>query len=53
MGQAIQYTTARLFGPATKDSVSFPKVVDKFVEGGDLLFMEARAHFDEYTIMNS
>lgn len=27
--------------------------MDKFVEGGDLLFMESRAHFDEYTIMNS
>ena len=41
-----------LFKKAEKNLVSFPLAVDKFVEGGDLLFMEDRHYFDEYTIMN-
>jgi hypothetical protein len=27
--------------------------VDKFVQGGDLLFMEDKQYFDDYTILNA
>lgn len=33
--------------------VTFPLAVDKFVQGGDLLFMEDKQYFDDYTILNA
>ena len=33
--------------------VTFPQAVDKFVQGGDLLFMEDKQYFDDYTILNA
>lgn len=36
-----------------KKTISFPKVVSKYVKGGDLIFMEDLQYFDEYTKMNA
>jgi hypothetical protein len=33
--------------------VSFPTAVNKYVKGGDLIFMEDTSYFDEYTYLNS
>lgn len=42
-----------LFGERMKNLVSFPLAVDKFVQGGDLLFFYDNSYFDDYTIMNT
>jgi len=36
-----------------KSVVSFPFAVDKFVQGGDLIFMEDMQYFDDYTRLNA
>ena len=35
-----------------KPFVTFHEAVDSFVQGGDLVFIEERYHFDDYTEMN-
>jgi len=37
----------------SKVLVSFPTAVNKYVKGGDLIFMEETSYFDEYTYLNS
>jgi hypothetical protein len=36
-----------------KNLVSFPVVVDHFVAGGDLIFIQELSYFDDYTRMNT
>ena len=35
-----------------KPYVTFHEAVDSFVQGGDLLFIEEKYHFDDYTELN-
>ena len=53
MGQVLATSIQKYFGMEPIDKVSFPKVVDQFVQGGDLLFIEEKAYFDDYTILNT
>ena len=36
----------------TKRLVSFPRIVHNYVQGGDLIFIQEKDFFDDYTIMN-
>ena len=35
-----------------KQLVSFPMIVHGYVQGGDLIFIEEKDFFDDYTILN-
>lgn len=57
-GTGTLYTYSRFFGYNIKNTqasfigkklLAFPTAVNKYVKGGDLLFMEDLQYFDDYT----